>query len=82
MVAVAGVSGSILWSTMMHFLMFYAFFHCICVGVAEFWGYPDRNLYGEYGHRQPDGCYRCLKEAFLWVFTNPILRSHVLQKTG
>lgn len=29
------------------FLMFYAFWHCVCVGCAELWGYPDRNIYGE-----------------------------------
>ena len=29
------------------FLMFYAFWHCVCLGIAELWGFPDRDLYGE-----------------------------------
>ncbi|CAM9534927.1 unnamed protein product [Ascophyllum nodosum] len=28
------------------FLMFYAFWHCVCLGIAELWGFPDRDLYG------------------------------------
>lgn len=30
-----------------HFLVFYAFWHCVCLGMAELWGFPDRHLYGE-----------------------------------
>lgn len=30
-----------------YFLVFYAFWHCVCLGMAELWGFPDRNLYGE-----------------------------------
>eukprot|EP00903_Cladosiphon_okamuranus_P020112 g18469.t1 len=30
----------------LHFLVFYAFWHCVCLGMAELWGFPDRNLYG------------------------------------
>ena len=30
-----------------YFLLFYAFWHCVCLGMAELWGYPDRDLYGE-----------------------------------
>ncbi|CAN0013334.1 unnamed protein product, partial [Choristocarpus tenellus] len=29
------------------FLCFYAFWHCLCLGMAESGGYPDRYLYGE-----------------------------------
>ena len=32
---------------MVHFLTFYAFWHCVCMGLAELTGYPDRFLYGE-----------------------------------
>ncbi|CAM9743562.1 unnamed protein product [Sphacelaria rigidula] len=31
---------------MLRFLMFYAFWHCICLAAAELWGYPDRDFYG------------------------------------
>lgn len=34
-------------SPIVHFLLFYAFFHCVCLSSAEFWGYPDRDFYGE-----------------------------------
>lgn len=56
----AGGSGSGLWvtlscflwllvvcTTVLHFLLFYAFWHCTCLGIAELWGFPDRHLYGE-----------------------------------
>lgn len=38
---------AMLLSAMLHFLMFYAFWHCICLAAAELWGYPDRDFYGE-----------------------------------
>ncbi|CBJ31665.1 Sterol or diacylglycerol O-acyltransferase [Ectocarpus siliculosus] len=43
--------GCFLWmlfvvSSALHFMVFYAFWHCICLGMAELWGFPDRNLYG------------------------------------
>ena len=34
-------------SSCVHFLVFYAFWHCVCLGMAELWGFPDRHLYGE-----------------------------------
>lgn len=46
-VAVAACLGMFVFSPMMHYLMFYAFFHSVCLGCAELWGYPDRNIYGE-----------------------------------
>ena len=46
-VATAAFAGLIVLSPMMHFFMFYAFWHCVCLGSAELWGYPDRNTYGE-----------------------------------
>lgn len=45
-VALAACS-TCLFSPLNHALPFYAFFHCICLGTAELWGYPDRNFYGE-----------------------------------
>lgn len=39
--------GLLVFPSVMHFLMFYAFWHCVCLGSAELWGYPDRNMYGE-----------------------------------
>ncbi|CAM9425855.1 unnamed protein product [Scytosiphon promiscuus] len=33
-------------SSAVHFLVFYAFWHCVCLGIAELWGFPDRHLYG------------------------------------
>lgn len=47
LLATAAGCGMLAWSPMMHFLMFYGFFHCLCVGSAELWGYPDRDIYGE-----------------------------------
>eukprot|EP00752_Nemacystus_decipiens_P001643 g1598.t1 len=43
--------GCFLWMLLpvcsaVHFLVFYAFWHCVCLGMAELWGFPDRNLYG------------------------------------
>lgn len=46
-VAVAVCLGMFVFTPLMHFLMFYAFFHAVCLGCAELWGYPDRNIYGE-----------------------------------
>lgn len=46
-VAAAGCLGMLVFTPLMHFLMFYAFFHSVCLGCAELWGYPDRNIYGE-----------------------------------
>ena len=46
-VATAAFAGMVVLSPMMHFFMFYAFWHCVCLGSAELWGYPDRNTYGE-----------------------------------
>lgn len=34
-------------SSCVHFLVFYAFWHCVCLGISELWGFPDRHLYGE-----------------------------------
>lgn len=34
-------------SSTCHFLVFYAFWHCVCLGMAELFGFPDRFLYGE-----------------------------------
>lgn len=47
-----GVLGSVLWlfilcHTVAGFLGFYGFWHCICLGMAELWGFPDHHLYGE-----------------------------------
>lgn len=33
-------------SSCLNFLVFYAFWHCVCLGMAELWGFPDRHLYG------------------------------------
>lgn len=46
-VSVAAWCGMFVFSPMQHFLMFYGFWHCVCLGSAELWGYPDRNIYGE-----------------------------------
>lgn len=46
-VAVAAAVGMFVFAPVMHFLMFYAFWHCVCVGSAHLWGYPDRNIYGK-----------------------------------
>lgn len=46
-IAGAVVIGSLSWTHLVHFLLFYAFWHCICLGSAELWGYPDRDFYGE-----------------------------------
>ncbi|CAM9599089.1 unnamed protein product, partial [Ectocarpus fasciculatus] len=45
-VAIAACLSVFVFSPMMHFLMFYAFFHSVCLGCAELYGYPDRNTYG------------------------------------
>lgn len=46
-ISTAAVLAMGIFSPLMHFLLFYAFFHCVCLAVAEFSGYPDRNFYGE-----------------------------------
>lgn len=46
-VAIAACLSMFMFSPMMHFFMFYAFFHSVCLGCAELYGYPDRNTYGE-----------------------------------
>lgn len=46
-VTAAAWFGMFVFSPMQHFLMFYGFWHCVCLGSAELWGYPDRNIYGE-----------------------------------
>lgn len=44
----AALTLGMLFSTpLVHSLTFYGFWHCVCLGIAEFWGYPDRNFYGE-----------------------------------
>lgn len=54
-VATAAFAGMVVLSPMMHFFMFYAFWHCVCLGSAELWGYPDRNTYGEFQSIIPVG---------------------------
>ena len=46
-VVAAACFGMFVFSPMQHFLMFYGFWHCVCLGSAELWGYPDRDMYGE-----------------------------------
>lgn len=46
-VAAAAAWGVLVLSPMVHLLPFYAFWHCVCLGLAELTGYPDRFLYGE-----------------------------------
>lgn len=58
-VTVAGCLGMFVFTPLMHFLMFYAFFHSVCLGCAELWGYPDRNIYGELVMRCRFRCRRC-----------------------
>ncbi|CAM9420632.1 unnamed protein product, partial [Ectocarpus fasciculatus] len=45
-IAAASALGMLVFSPMVHFLAFYGFWHCVCLGCAELWGYPDRNFYG------------------------------------
>lgn len=45
--AAALVWGMFVCSPFVHFTTFYGFWHCVCLGCAELWGYPDRNFYGE-----------------------------------
>lgn len=45
--AAAVAWGLFVVSPLVHFAAFYGFWHCVCLGCAELWGYPDRNLYGE-----------------------------------
>lgn len=46
-VGVAVVFSMVVCSPMVHFMVFYGFWHCLCLGFAELCGYPDRNFYGE-----------------------------------
>lgn len=46
-IAMALASSMLVFNPMVHFVMFYGFWHCLCLGFAELWGYPDRDLYGE-----------------------------------
>lgn len=46
-VVVAACLGTYVLTPVVNYLMFYAFFHSVCLGSAELWGYPDRNTYGE-----------------------------------
>ena len=46
-VAAAAAAAMLAFGPMVHFLAFYAFWHCVCMGLAELTGYPDRFLYGE-----------------------------------
>ncbi|CAM9742097.1 unnamed protein product [Scytosiphon promiscuus] len=45
-VVVAACLGTYVLTPLVNYLMFYAFFHSVCLGSAELWGYPDRNTYG------------------------------------
>lgn len=48
LVVVAASAGAVCaLCPMTQFLFFYSFWHCVCLGCAELWGYPDRHLYGE-----------------------------------
>lgn len=56
--------GCFLWMLLpvcstVHFFVFYAFWHCICLGMAELWGFPDRNLYGEHARARAQFPSRC-----------------------
>ncbi|CAN0092591.1 unnamed protein product, partial [Hapterophycus canaliculatus] len=42
----ASVLGMLIATPLVHSLTFYSFWHCVCVGCAELWGYPDRDFYG------------------------------------
>ncbi|CAM9768391.1 unnamed protein product [Scytosiphon promiscuus] len=43
----AALAMGMLFSTpLVHSLTFYGFWHCVCLGYAELWGYPDRHFYG------------------------------------
>lgn len=46
-IAAALAWGLFVFSPLVHFGTFYGFWHCVCLGCAELWGYPDRDLYGE-----------------------------------
>lgn len=50
----------VVYSTVVNFLAFYAFWHCTCLGMAELWGFPDRHLYGEV----EGACMRSFHEFF------------------
>lgn len=46
-IAVAVACALLFLCPMVQLLAFYGFWHCVCLGCAELWGYPDRHLYGE-----------------------------------
>lgn len=68
-VAVAGSLGMLVLTPLIHFLMFYAFFHSVCLGFAELWGYPDRNIYGtaSCGFERPPAYYTALSSTPYFV---------------
>lgn len=56
-IVAASVMGILVFSPMVHFLAFYGFWHCVCLGCAELWGYPDRHFYGEKTHQGGRTCF-------------------------
>lgn len=81
-VGVAACLGMFVFTPLVHFLMFYAFFHAVCLGCAELWGYPDRNIYGELCYRQTllGCCFGCALRAMVHTgveahFQGPLLSS-------
>lgn len=46
-IVVAVASSVLVFSPMVHFMLFYGFWHCVCLGCAELWGYPNRDFYGK-----------------------------------
>ncbi|CAN0348470.1 unnamed protein product [Ectocarpus sp. 6 AP-2014] len=59
-IAAASALAMLVFSPMVHFMAFYGFWHCVCLGCAELWGYPDRNFYGPWWllAEEPDTMYR------------------------
>lgn len=45
--AAAASVATLVFTPMVHFLAFYAFWHCVCMGLAELTGYPDQFFYGK-----------------------------------
>lgn len=62
--AAAAAWAILVLSPMVHFLTFYSFWHCVCMGLAELTGYPDRFLYGE-GGRQPSLLFWMKRQSLL-----------------
>lgn len=46
-IGMAVATSVLVFSPMVHFMLSYGFWHCVCLGCAELWGYPDRDLYGK-----------------------------------